>query len=153
MKFPYKHILSRPNKKTDKAVILLPGISGKALTDRYKDLEVALTKSDFYFLRFDLWKSVKELESMTLEEIHQAIDISIKFMQSIGCKRIGFIGKSFGGGILLTYPHKYIKALVLLAPAIGFDKESNINKIKNKFGVFVTSSKGPNLFKRRRHSN
>ena len=137
MKFPYKHIFAKPKQRSDKAVILLPGISGKALSNRYKNLEVALRKSGFNFLRFDLWKSMKELETMTLKEIHQAIDTSIKFMHLNGCKRIGFIGKSFGGGVLLTHPHKDIKALVLLAPAIGFDKESNINKIKNqKFTKF-----------------
>tara|TARA_Y100000034_G_C6896283_1_gene413303 strand:- start:473 stop:1117 length:645 start_codon:yes stop_codon:yes gene_type:complete len=137
MTFPYKHILAKPEQESDKAVILLPGVSGKALSDRYKDLESALNSAGFSFLRFDIWESVEDLQTKTLQEVYQRIDQAVDYMHSKGYGEISFIGKSFGGGVLLTYPSDKISSTILLAPAIGFSEESNLTTSRTrKLGEF-----------------
>ena len=112
-----EHKLENPNN-SNKGIILLPGVSGKALADpRYNLLSSALINANFGFLRFDLWKSVSELDKMTISEIQDFLDKAFDFMQNKGFTEISLIGKSFGGGILLTYINPKIKKLVLWSPA------------------------------------
>ncbi|MBS3149081.1 hypothetical protein J4455_00095 [Candidatus Woesearchaeota archaeon] len=120
-----EHKLENPNN-SNKGIILLPGVSGKALADpRYNLLSSALINANFGFLRFDLWKSVSELDKMTISEIQDFLDKAFDFMQNKGFTEISLIGKSFGGGILLTYINPKIKKLVLWSPAINYSRESN----------------------------
>ncbi len=124
-------LLDKPEGKSDKGIILLPGIKGHALEDkRYRLLANELKKRGFYFLRVNIWKDEKDIGDKTLNEVCLKIDESINYIKSIGCKKIGFVGKSFGGGILLSYNSKDIKAIVLWAPAIGLNTKSNINNLK-----------------------
>ena len=125
----YKHIFSEPKEKSDKVVILLPGISGKALSDRYKGMEKELNKNNIAFFRFDLWKNVEDIQNKSLRDIYVGIDIAIEFVNSKGYSKVSFVGKSIGGGFLLTYPNSKISSLILLSPAITFGEESNLKKV------------------------
>ena len=127
-----KHILTKPRNKSNKGVILIPGISGKPLSNKYNFLAKELQKNNFYFLRFNIWESPSDLEKKTLNKIYRDIKKAIDYMKKIGCEEISLIGKSFGGGILLSKKFVGIKKLILLAPAINYASESNIEKIKNK---------------------
>lgn len=127
-----KHILTKPKEGSNNGIILIPGVSRNSLSNKYNFLAKELQKNNFYFLRFDIWKSPKDLEAKTLKQIYKNINEAIKYMKKIRCKKIILIGKSFGGGILLTKKFRHVDSLILLAPAINFSSKSNIKEIKNK---------------------
>lgn len=59
----------------------------------------------------------------------KSIDEAIKFLKSEGYTKIFAIGKSLGGGILLTRNYPEITKMVLWAPAIGVaDDKGNLNE-------------------------
>ena len=125
--------LDEPSKKSKKLVILLPGLSGNALSDeRYDSLSHSVIANGFGFLRFDLWKTVNELEKLSINDIHSFIDKSIEFGRDSGYGEFSFVGKSFGGSVLLTYGGQINGRVVLWAPAICFGDQSNLNESKSK---------------------
>jgi len=120
-----EHKLEKP-LNSNKAVILLPGVSGNALTDeRYNKLGATLVNANFALLRFDVWKSEVELERLTISEIYDILNQAFSFLQSKGYTEISMVGKSFGAGLLLPYVNINIKRLVLWAPAIKYSTDSN----------------------------
>ena len=121
----FEHKLEKP-LNSNKAVILLPGVSGNALTDeRYNKLGATLVNANFALLRFDVWKSEVELERLTISEIYDILNQAFSFLQSKGFTEISMVGKSFGAGLLLPYVNIDIKRLVLWAPAIKYMTDSN----------------------------
>lgn len=139
-----KYLLNEPKNQSNKGIILLPGISGGALGSYYDDLARALSERGFYFLRLELWSSEKDLVKKSLNDIYVSLNNAVQLLRNKGCTKIGFVGKSFGGGILLTFFNQLedmdkslITSLVLWAPAIGFGKQSNLRQIqKLKFSNF-----------------
>jgi len=120
-----EHKLDKP-LNTDKAVILLPGISGNVLSDeRFNKFSQALLNTNIAFFRFELWRSEAELEKMTISEIHEFLNDAYSYLKSKGYSKISFVGKSFGGGIILTYNNPNINKLVLWSPAMNFGPDSN----------------------------
>tara|TARA_Y100000034_G_C6883627_1_gene405366 strand:+ start:267 stop:911 length:645 start_codon:yes stop_codon:yes gene_type:complete len=131
MNFPYKYKLAEPEQESDRVAILLPGISGKALSDRYSELEQKLNQAGFSFFRYDSWKSIPDALGKSFQEIHNGIDQAIDFVKSQGYRYISFIGKSIGGGTLLTYPSSEIESMVLWAPYIKFADRSTLDRFRN----------------------
>lgn len=130
-KIPHK--LKEPKKPSNSGVILIPGISGKALISKiYSELGKELMNAGFSFLRFDLWKSEKDLIKLSISDIHSFLDKAVEFMWKKGHTELSFVGKSFGGGVLLTYKNLPVNKMVLLAPAIKFGEESNFSEAKKK---------------------
>ncbi len=130
-------ILHESENKSNKAIFLIPGASGKALTDRYDDLAKLLVEKGFAFLRYESWKNAEELNNKTLNIFHKELNDVMNFLEQKGYNEIGIVGKSFGGGMALTYRNPNVKSLVLWAPAIGVSKEDNFNKISDtKFKEF-----------------
>ena len=136
------HKLVKAN--SDRGVILLPGISGGVFTSYYNEIEQALNKKGFNFLRFEIWNDSKEIQGLTLNKIYKRLDEAINFMESSGCKKISLLGKSFGGAIALTCKNKEIKSVVAWAPAFSFEENSNLEDIKNKK---IKGFKSPSQFK------
>lgn len=141
--------LDRPASISQKAIILLPGVSGNATSDyRFDSLSQALTNQGFYVLRFNIWNSAQELEELTFSDVHYVLDQAIGFLKSFGCTKIGAVGKSFGGGVLLTYSNPDLKAEVLWAPAIGFgnlptfdkDKGRKLTNFRSLFDIKISAS-------------
>ena len=71
----------------------------------------------------------------------------VRFLESKGCKRIGIIGKSFGGCVALTYFNNKIGKMVLWAPAIGISDKSNIDYWENRKGLTLSNLSRINLDK------
>ena len=123
--------------KSKLCVIYVPGVSGKA-TERFENLAKEFNNQWISFLRINLWDDEKKLGNLSINTIHKLIDGIINFVMLKGYKEIGLIGKSFGGGICLTYRNKNISKMLLCAPAIGISEECNLKEIGNeqisKFG-------------------
>ncbi|MFA6475872.1 MAG: hypothetical protein WCV68_00500 [Candidatus Paceibacterota bacterium] len=124
-----KVVLDKGAEESNTAVIFIPGVSGKAFSDKYKQLSDECLKLGMDFLRVQSWDSVEELEQKNIRQIQEDIDEAIKFLKSGGYTKIFAIGKSFGGGILLTRNYPEITKMVLWAPAIGIaDDKGNLNE-------------------------
>ncbi len=120
-------------KKLKKAVLVLPGISGKIFSIQlYRKLANELRRNDFEPCLCDFWDNEKELEQLSIEEIHHFLDRKIRFLKKKGYQEIYAIGKSFGGAILLTYHHPSISKVIVWAPAINVGKDSNLGKVKQQ---------------------
>lgn len=116
-----------------RVAILITGVGGKALIDpRYSVLSKELVKNDISFLRIDIWKDYKELEKLSISEILIIIQNAVDFLIKSGFEEIFLKGKSFGGGLSLIYNSNKIKKSVLWAPAISFDKISNVEEFRDK---------------------
>jgi hypothetical protein len=117
--------------KSEKAAILLPGVSGKSLTDKKYDLlEERLKQNNIALIRFDLWNNRDELSLLSVEEIQKEVMNIIKKLKSQNFKNISIIGKSLGGATALTMPYNFDK-IIAWAPAFSYQKQSNFLKTKS----------------------
>lgn len=130
-----KVVLDKGSEESNTAVIFIPGVSGKAFSDKYKLLSDDCLTKGMDFLRVQSWDSVEELEQKNIRQIQEDIDEATKFLKSEGYTKIFAIGKSLGGGILLTRNYPEITKMVLWAPAIGVedDKDNLDEKIDTAF--------------------
>lgn len=120
-----KIVLDRGPGKSETAVIFIPGVSGKAFSDKYKLISDKCLAKGMDFLRVQSWDSVEELEQKNVRQIQEDIGEAIKFLKSEKYTKIFAIGKSLGGGILLTRNYPEIAKIVLWAPAIGVADDKN----------------------------
>lgn len=124
-----KVVLDKGSEESNTAVIFIPGVSGKAFSDKYKPLSDECLAKGMDLLRVQSWDSVEELEQKNIRQIQEDIDEAIKFLKSEGYTKIFAIGKSLGGGILLTRNYPEITKMVLWAPAIGVeDNKDNLDE-------------------------
>lgn len=61
---------------------------------------------DFTSVRVEAWDSTKDLEEMTLSELHELIDERIRLLGKYRYDSIGVVGKSFGSQLALTSKHE-----------------------------------------------
>ena len=114
-------------------VILIPGVSGKVFTDKYKEFVDTCTDNGLSVARMQSWESTDDLQKKSLADLHKDLDTAVAYLRELGYETIYAVGKSLGGGILLTRNHPDIKKLVLWAPAISASKsEGNLAKMKDK---------------------
>ncbi len=125
-------VLSIPPTKSNIGIIFIPGISGEAIGARYDPVAEAFQQAGYYFLRYAAWKDREDLGRKNISIIHQEFDDLIAFLLSKGCTKIGFVGKSFGGGLSLTYRHPAVKGIVVWAPAFGTAEKDNIEEWKQR---------------------
>jgi pimeloyl-ACP methyl ester carboxylesterase len=117
-------------------MIFLPGISGKALTDRFDYLRDGCVHSGFNFFRFNCrgYEEGASIDDSTVESELEDIRAAIDFLTAGGYKmdQFGVIAKSFGGLKAFMLDDPRLAALGLLAPAIFFDQESNYDEMKGR---------------------
>jgi len=118
-------------KKSKQIVILVPGASGNVTSKRFDFLSKFFKEKGYSFLRYNFWKNDKELEEKTLNEIYAKLNETISTIKSKGYSKIIMIGKSIGGGFLLGFDNSSVDLMILLAPAIGFSDNNNVDEIKD----------------------
>ncbi|MDY6788889.1 MAG: dienelactone hydrolase family protein [Candidatus Nanohaloarchaea archaeon] len=123
----YKARIDFPDNRTGKAILFMPGISSGPWGSMFDELAEKATKNGYLFLRFESWTNAEDLQKKTLGDIHREMDAAIEKIKEDGCTEINIVGKSFGGGVSLSYIPDSVKKLVLWAPAVGVKNKSNIN--------------------------
>lgn len=120
-------ILTTPNVKTDKCVILCHGITmDKEEEGIFTKLASRLSDSGLAVFRFDFrahGESEGESVEMTITGETQDLDAAVKLMRSKGYSQFGVLGASFGGGIVSLFAgdhQELIKTLVLWNPVIDY---------------------------------
>lgn len=116
----------------DTVVLFLPGISGKAFSDRFQSVVAISLKTGYPIARMNAWESEEDVQQKTYSYYQQAITEAIEYLQTLGYNSVIAIGKSFGGGLLLSLHHDAIVKKILWAPALGFAEVSTIEKMKDE---------------------
>jgi len=124
-------ITKNDESELDTAVLFLPGISGKAFSHRFQPLVDAVLASGFPIARVHGWEDGVDVNSHTWSYYHKVLDEVMRSLDERGYKKIIGIGKSFGGGLLLSYHHPNIVKKILWAPAIGVGDDATFEQHKN----------------------
>ena len=111
--------LQTPTEPTDTAVVFLPGLSGRALTERFQPVVDACLAAGMAIARVNAWEGPDDVGKKNLSEIYKDIESVVVALQQQGYSNIYGVGKSFGGAVMLTFPGSVITKKVLWAPAIG----------------------------------
>ncbi len=120
------------NSSTDTIVLFLPGISGKAFSDRFQSVVDISLKTGYPIARMSAWESEADVQQKTYFHYQSAVIEALEHLHTLGYKKIIAIGKSFGGGLFLSLHHDAIIKKILWAPALGFAQVSTLEKLRNE---------------------
>jgi len=112
-------------------VLFLPGISGQAFSSRFQPLVDVCGDLKLSIARMEAWKNESEVKTKTWAHFLEALDEVSEHLVGLGYSKIIVVGKSFGGGLLLSYHHKNIYKKILWAPAIGMGEVGTFTKQKD----------------------
>ncbi len=116
----------------DTIVLFLPGISGKAFSERFQSVVDISLKNSYPIARMNAWESEVEVQQKTYSYYQSATVEAIEHLKTLGYEKIVAIGKSFGGGLFLSLHHDAIIKKILWAPALGFAQISTLEQLKDK---------------------
>ncbi|MBI2084781.1 MAG: alpha/beta fold hydrolase [Candidatus Aenigmarchaeota archaeon] len=118
-------VLHIPKEETDKAVIIAHGFTGYKREVQIVNCARSLAKEGFATLRFDFRGSGSSdglFRDMTISGEVSDLEKAIEFMKKKGYNKIGLIGHSLGGLVVILVNKKYISTIVLWAPSISIKK-------------------------------
>ncbi len=110
-----------PNMKTDSAVIIAHGFTGYKREVQHVNCARELCKNGFGVLRFDFRGSGGSdglFRNMTISGEVSDLEKSIEFVRNKGYKKIGLIGHSLGGAVVILANKKNVSTIVLWAPSV-----------------------------------
>lgn len=120
-------ILSNPQKKTDKCIVLCHGINmGKEEDGIFTNLARKLRGAGFAVFRFDFrahGESGGSSVDMTIKGETEDLEAAVKFLREKGFKTFGILGASFAGGAVALYVPKHqniIKAVIFWNSLIDY---------------------------------
>ncbi|QKQ98737.1 prolyl oligopeptidase family serine peptidase [Candidatus Nanohaloarchaea archaeon] len=115
------------NPDAGHGLLVVPGISSGPFGSPFD--EVVDEMSEYCsVVRVDAWDDARDLEDMTLRDLHEIVEGAVERLRDLGCEGIHVLGKSFGGQLALTYPENVsFDSMVLWAPAVGLG-ENNVEK-------------------------
>lgn len=113
-------LLETPEGESSTALVLLPGISAGVFSERFNGVRDACMTQRISLCRVEGWSGAEDVSKKSYAQLHLVLDEVLAFLTSKGFSHYICIGKSFGGGVILSYPKLSVfgKA-VLWAPAIG----------------------------------
>lgn len=113
-------ILNVPKEQTDTIIVLAHGFTSNKDRNRYIEISKSLVKEGYAFLRFDFGGSGESDENeITVKNQIDDLKSAINFVKDKKYRKIGLIGESLGGLIVLSaYPdyQDKIKCIALVAP-------------------------------------
>lgn len=127
-----QEILLEANFDIDKVVVFLPGISGKAHSERFAGLAKVAEDAGYACARLKIWDDEAQVQAMTYNEIFAKLDELLGNLKQLGFIEAALVGKSFGGGVALMYEHEMVTQKILWSPAIGVSEdEGNVLQFMN----------------------
>lgn len=117
-------------------IIFIPGISGKALSERFDYLAKVFNETGYNFLRFNFrgYEDGNSFDNSSIDDELKDLENAISYLESQGYNldKFGIIAKSFGAVKALLLHDKRLGCLGLLAPAVYFGSSSNLDTMRNK---------------------
>ncbi len=126
VELPGAHMRVESGPEFSRVALFLPGISGGVMTDRFLPLAEMLKQEEWALARPEIWKDAEDANQKTLAGIHEAVRAALDELEEEGYLEIVAIGKSFGGGVLLSLVDVRLSKKILWAPAIGCGEEGNL---------------------------
>jgi alpha-beta hydrolase superfamily lysophospholipase len=87
-------------------------------------------ENGYAIARVNAWNGEADTQHKTYEYYQSVILEAIEHLQTLGYASIIAIGKSFGGGLLLSVHHNAIVKKILWAPAVGCTDTGNLDELK-----------------------
>ncbi len=112
-------------------VLFLPGISGGAFSDRFLPLVTLAQETGFPIARLHAWEGEADVAQHTYAHYQTVLLEAIEYLREQGYHSIVGVGKSFGGGLLLSIHHEALTQKILWAPAIGWGEVANLTSLRN----------------------
>jgi len=136
-------ILTKPQEKTQKCIILCHGITvTKDEGGIFTELAKRLTDNGFTVFRFDFrghGESEGDSIDLTVTGEKRDLEVAVQYLQNLGYKDFGIVAASFGGGVASLFiadNRDLIKALVLWNAEIDYHStlEPELRWAKENFG-------------------
>ena len=101
-------LTTRDSFSKEVIVLFLPGISGQAFSPRFQPLVDVCGDVNLPIARMEAWTSESDVKTKTWTYFLEALDEVSEHLVGLGYKKIITVGKSFGGGLLLSYHNENI---------------------------------------------
>ena len=112
------------SRESDRGLLIVPGISSGPFGSPFDEVAEGF---DGTVVRVDAWDGARDLEEMSLEDLHALVQEGVELLRDKKCEFVAVLGKSFGGQLALTCQDVSFDCMVLWAPAVGFG-EDNVEK-------------------------
>jgi dipeptidyl aminopeptidase/acylaminoacyl peptidase len=116
-------------------VIFIPGVSGKALTDKFDWIAKVFVKSGYNFVRFNFngYEDGRSFENSSLGEEIRDFNNVLKTLDKMGLNisNYGVVAKSLGALKAIAIQDPRLKCLGLLSPAVSLDNHNNLKETAN----------------------
>jgi alpha-beta hydrolase superfamily lysophospholipase len=126
-----KLLIETPEESTESIVLFLPGISGKAFSDRFRPIVDLVLAEGLPIARMHAWEDEADVQSKTLAFFENEIQQVLAYLKDAGYAKVILIGKSFGGGLSLAATDPSVTKKILWAPAIGISEEGTYEELKD----------------------
>ncbi|MBI2547425.1 MAG: alpha/beta fold hydrolase [Candidatus Aenigmarchaeota archaeon] len=140
-----KGILHIPNRKTKSAIIIAHGFTGYKREVQIVNCARKLCEEGFAVLRFDFrgtGGSDGLFRNMTISGEVSDLEKAISFVKNVGYRKIGLVGHSLGGSVVILVEKKDIAAICLWAPTIT-PKRIFTKLFGKKIGKVESSGRAP----------
>lgn len=127
-------LLLSTNKNTsrDTIVLFVPGMSGEAHTDRFQPLVDVSLAAGFPIARLEAWQGSEEANAHTYSHWQSIVKGAVNTLGDKGFTSVIAVGKSFGGGLLLSQVIPEVTKKILWAPAIGFGNTETLSTLRDQ---------------------
>lgn len=110
-------------------VIVLPGGGHGPYGGVFDRLTEKAAAAGMLVLRYESWAEPEEIRTKSYGDLHDELDAAVGRLQAEGVEQIHVVGKSFGGGVALTYVPHAVDRVVLWAPAMRVGPEDAVHEI------------------------
>lgn len=122
---------SSSTTSTDTIVIFVPGMSGKAHSARFQPLVECCISAGLPIARLSAWEGPDDANAKTYSHWQAVVASAVARLQKQGFASIIAVGKSFGGGLLLSQQTPAVTTKILWAPAIGFAAQETLSALRD----------------------
>jgi esterase/lipase len=121
------------NPQWNTCVLFVPGMSGKAHSERFEPLVEVCLSAGYPIARLEAWKDPADANTETYAYWQSVVSGAVTTLLEKEFESVIAIGKSFGGGLLLSQPLPGVTKKILWAPAIGFSKtEETLSELREQ---------------------
>jgi esterase/lipase len=115
-------VLHTPKGRTDCAIIFAHGFTGHKREVQIVNATRKLAENGFAVLRFDFRGSGESdglFRNMTISEEVSDLEKAIDFMKNMGYRKLGLVGHSLGGTVVILARKNDVSTIILWAPALA----------------------------------
>jgi len=121
--------LNVPDEPSSVGVLVLPGGGHGPYGGIFDRFSEEAAEAGMHVLRYQSWSGPLEFQNKTYGMVHEEMDAAVGRLQAEGCETIYLVGKSFGGGVALTYVPAAVDRMVLWSPAMRVAEGASLEDV------------------------